>query len=376
LTTRASTIARARPDPAEPGLLEKIEAAAQRHGFVLNASQRAVIPSLERVSIAVAQAERGAGPLRRWFARRPHIRGLYLWGAVGRGKSFLVDEFFRTVPIAHKRRAHFHRFMQSVHHGLRELQGRPEPLDILARRIARETRLLCLDEFHVSDIGDAMLMRGLLEGLFRRAVVLVATSNERPDRLYEHGLQRAQFLPAIALIESELEVLELIGAEDYRLRTLERAGMYHTPSDREAAAALARAFEEVAGESGEANQTLDVDGRMLSALRLAPGVAWFDFNALCREARGTADYIELARRYHTILLSDVPALVPGLAEETRRFTWLVDEFYDRRVKLMLTAEVALERLFAAVHGLPGVERAASRLVEMQTALYLGLPHLA
>ena len=279
------------------------------------------------------------------------MRGIYLWGPVGRGKSFLMDEFFRLVPLEAKQRVHFHRFMQDIHHQLRELQGQADPLRIIAERMAEDTRLLCLDEFHVTDIGDAMLMRGLLEGLFERGMALVTTSNQRPDELYEHGLQRAQFQPAIELIKANTEVIELDGEQDYRLRTLERAGVYHWPLD--AAAHEPPGSRPSKGWPARPARTMcriEIEGRAIRALRLAPGTAWFDFDELCEGPRGTADYIELARRYHTVLVSGVPQFGPGMAESMRRFTWLVDEFYDRHVKLIVAAEVPSQELYAGMSG--------------------------
>jgi len=235
--------------------------------------------------------------------------------------------------------------------------------------------LLCLDEFHVTDIGDAMLLRGLLEGLFGLGVALVTTSNQHPDQLYAHGLQRAQFLPAIELLKRNTEVIELAGGEDYRLRTLENAGVYHFPLDTSALRVLEGAFEAVAGEVGEANVAVEIEGRLLQARRVGPGTAWFDFSELCDGPRATPDYIELARRYHTVLLWGVPCFRPEMRESMRRFTWLVDEFYDRNVKLVIAAEGLPGALFTQVEMTPERERTRSRLIEMQTARYLSRPHL-
>jgi cell division protein ZapE len=287
-----------------------------------------------------------------------------------------MDEFFNFVPFAKKRRAHFHRFMQSIHHNLRELQGEADPLKLIAARMARETQLLCLDEFHVTDIGDAMLMRGLLEGLIEQRIVLVTTSNQHPDELYAHGLQRAQFLPAIELINTNLEVVELDGDSDYRLRTLTRAGVYHQPLSAGAERALEDTFVGVAGEPGSVQVRIELEGRQVLTRRVATGAIWFDFAELCEGPRGTADYIELARRYHTVLVSGVPRFRPDQAESLRRFTWLVDEFYDRQVKLILSAEATVERLYDGVPERTDTERTRSRLIEMQTTRYLSLPHLA
>jgi cell division protein ZapE len=350
-----------------------LAAVAREHGFVLDPAQQRALHSLQRLYDDLART--GSGWLRIFTRPRP-IRGIYLWGPVGRGKSFLMDEFYRLAPVARKQRVHFHRFMQSIHHALRELQGQEDPVNIIAARIARDVRLLCLDEFHITDIGDAMLMRRLLEGLLSGGIALITTSNQHPDALYEHGLQRAQFVPAIDLLKTHLELVELNGDADYRLRALTLAGVYHYPLGETAERAQEAGFVALAGSLGEADQMLEIEGREVHARRVAPGVAWFDFADLCDGPRGTADYIELARRYHTVLVSGVPRFGPALRDSLRRFTWLVDEFYDRHVNLMLSAEAPVDQLCKDVPTTPDIERTASRLIEMQSAEYLSLPHLA
>jgi len=357
-------------------MVRDFERIARGHGFSLDPSQVQALASFQRLYDQLGQLAHPLWSWRRLWARAPSVPGIYLWGPVGRGKSFLMDEFFRLAPCTRKQRAHFHRFMQDIHHSLRELQGQPDPLKLIAEGMARKAQLLCLDEFHVSDIGDAMLMRGLLEGLLGHRVVIVTTSNEHPDELYAHGLQRAQFLPAIELLKANLEVVELNGGSDYRLRTLTRAGVYHQPLNAAAERALEEAFAGVAGEQGTTGSVIEVEGRRIAARRVAPGTAWFDFAELCEGPRGTADYIELARRYHTVLVSGVPRFRPDQAESLKRFTWLVDEFYDRHVKLIVSAEDLAERLYDAIPGEASIERTRSRLTEMQTARYLSLPHLA
>ncbi len=354
----------------------RLQAIANAHGFALDQAQRAAAASFDRLRTELLAAEQAQEGLLGWFRRPACPRGIYLWGPVGRGKSFLMDTFFHEVPLEGKRRVHFHRFMQDVHHELRDLQGQEEPLKVIAARLGRDTRLLCLDELHVVDIGDAMLMRGLLEGLLEQRVVLVTTSNQQPDDLYLHGLQRGQFVPAIELMKAHLEVLSVAGPDDYRLRTLERAGVYHCPLGAAAEAAQAAAFEGVAGEAGNPGAALDIEGRTIRSVRAGPGVAWFTFAELCEGPRGTADYIELARRYHTVLVSGVPQFQPAMGNAMRRFTWLVDEFYDRRVKLILSAAAPVTGLYEQVPQQPEVERTQSRLIEMQTSRYLGQEHLA
>ena len=272
--------------------------------------------------------------------------------------------------------------MQDIHRGLHESQGQAEPLAAIARDAAREVRLICLDEFHITDITDAMLMWRLLEGLFEQGVVLVTTSNYQPDELYRNGLQRDQFLPAIDLIKQHLEVVNVDGGADYRLRELEKAGVYHV--DDHADEKLEQAFIGVARHEAADQPQLDIEGRLVHARKHARGTAWFDFAELCDGPRAKADYIELARRYHTVLVSGVPRFTPDDEDKLRRFVWLVDEFYDRRVKLLLSAAAPLSELFSDAGSADLfqrtlnetlVERLVSRLTEMQTSDYLTLPHL-
>ena len=350
--------------------------AARSHGFSLDSSQLAALRHFERLRDELTESEQAEQSLLSVFLRQRPVRGLYLWGGVGRGKSFLMDAFFDSVPIERKSRVHFHRFMQDIHHRLRDLQGQENPLLQVARDLSQQLRLLCLDEFHVTDIGDAMLMRNLLRGLFDQGLVLVTTSNQKPDNLYRDGLQRAQFLPAIALIKQHLEILHVDGSADYRLRVLEKGGVFHFPADAAADAAMAQTFEAIAGGPGERDVELEIEGRVVRALRTGPSVAWFRFAELCGGPRGQADYIELARRFQTVLISEVQRLGPREADRRRRFTWLIDEFYDRRVNLILSAEAHLTELLQTVAGDVEAERAASRLVEMQTRQYLSEAHLA
>jgi cell division protein ZapE len=368
--------AQSNPTPLDPyrvGLIGRFHQIALRHGFSLDRSQERALRSFQGLYDELASQTR---PWLRLWSRPRRVPGIYLWGPVGRGKSFLMDEFFQLLPSAKKQRVHFHRFMQAVHHDLRTLQGAVNPLELIAARVAGETQVLCLDEFHVTDIGDAMLMRGLLEGLIEQRVVLVTTSNQHPDELYAHGLQRVRFLPAIELIKANLEVVQLDGDSDYRLRTLTRAGVYHQTLNSDAERALEDAFLGVAGEPGTAQVQVEIEGRQISARRVAAGAIWFDFAALCEGPRGTADYIELARRYHTVLVSGVPCFRLDQGDSLKRFTWLVDEFYDRHVKLIVSAEESAEHLFEAFPAGFDTQRTRSRLIEMQTTHYLSLPHLA
>ncbi|MEO7728768.1 MAG: cell division protein ZapE [Burkholderiales bacterium] len=345
----------------------------QAHGFELDGSQYAALQVLQGVYEDLIALERLEASLIRLLARKQTVRGAYLWGGVGRGKSFLMDSFFNCAPVARKKRIHFHRFMQEIHRALNLHQGKEDPLSIIAREIAKDTRLLCLDEFHVTDITDAMLMRRLLEGLFEHGVVLVTTSNQQPDQLYKDGLQRTQFLPAIELIKRHLHVVNVDGGTDYRLRELERAGVYHTGADAEAR--LEQAFINIARHDSTESSDLEIEGRLVHARRLARGVAWFDFRELCDGPRGKADYIELARRFHTVLVSGIPEFKIDETDVVRRFTWLIDEFYDRRVKLIVSAAAPPGELYAWAEGGDQFERTISRLIEMQTHDYLSQPHL-
>ena len=356
---------------------------AAEHGFLLDAAQTAALPHFERLYEDLIGLEQMEASLVRLLARKRVVSGLYLWGGVGRGKSFLMDSFFNCAPVARKRRIHFYRFMQEVHHGLRELQGQVDPLVLFARTLAKEVRLLCLDEFHITDITDAMLMCRLLEGLFEQGVVLVTTSNFEPDGLYLHGLQRSQFLPAIELLKQSLEVVGIDNGVDYRLRELEKAGVYHTEADSDAR--LEQAYLSIARHDSSEERQMEIEGRLVNVRRQARGVAWFDFPELCDGPRAKADYIELARRYHTVLLSGVPQFSIDDADKLRRFVWLVDEFYDRRVKLIIGAAMPAAELvedappensFQANLNASLNERLVSRLTEMQTRDYLTQPHLS
>ncbi|WP_028455334.1 cell division protein ZapE [Chitinilyticum litopenaei] len=300
-------------------------------------------------------------------------RGLYFWGGVGRGKSFLMDAFFASLPYRRKKRLHFHRFMQEVHAELRAQQGVADPLVAVAEKWARAVRVLCFDEFHVSDIADAMLLGRLMEQLFARGVVLVATSNYAPDALYPNGLQRQNFLPTIALLKERLDVLNVDGGQDYRMRTLSAARTYLTPLSADNDAELARLFDAIATGADLPN-TLTLAGRRLKPRRHAPGLVWFDFAVLCGDGRGQADYLELAQTYHTVLISNIPRLSAAQSNQARRFTWLVDVFYDHRVKLILSAAVGVDELYVEGPQAGEFFRTASRLTEMQSSEYLALPH--
>jgi len=306
--------------------------------------------------------------------RADPVRGLYLWGPVGRGKTWLMDLFFDSLPPGRRQRVHFHRFMQRIHQGLRDLGRTREPLDRIAAEWAAQADVLCLDEFFVADIADAMLLAGLLEGLFARGVTLVTTSNSEPDGLYQDGLQRAKFLPAIELIKQHTRVLNIGGDTDFRLRILEQSEIFHHPLDESADRVMTAAFERMAAEC-ELNHDLDINGRNFHARRRGDGIIWFEFDELCEKPRGAVDYIEIARAFNTVVVSNAPQLGEEDANTARRFITMVDEFYDRNVKLLMSAEVPVNELYTGNQLTFEFQRTASRLTEMQSHDYLARPHL-
>ena len=351
----------------------------QREGHVEDPAQLEVVARCEELQERILAQPPRKGGLRTMFFRshpRTPVRGLYLWGGVGRGKTFLMDLFFDSLAIRQKKRIHFHRMMHDVHARMKSLSFVENPLDKIAQRIALETRVLCFDEFFVSDIGDAMILGGLLEGLFKRGVTLVATSNSRPDDLYKDGLQRERFLPAIRLLNEHTDVVHMDGGTDYRLRLLQKAGTYLTPADGRAGEKLDDIFAETASTRIEDDIELDINGRPIRVRRCAKGIAWFRFGDLCDGPRSQADYIEIARWYPSVIVSGVPQFDAARDDQARRFIALVDEFYDRRVKLILSAEVAADQLYSGTRLAFEFKHTVSRLVEMQSSSYLALPHLA
>lgn len=353
---------------------ECYEEAIGRRGFQADAAQRVAVDRLQRLyDEFIAFKARRSNALMKVLdsslRRTPPPRGVYLWGGVGRGKSFLMDSFFSVVPVRRKTRVHFHEFMRGVHRELDELRGVADPLDEVARRAAMKYRLICFDEFHVSDIADAMILYRLLMALFARGVVFVMTSNYRPDTLYPDGLHRERILPAIALLEESLDILDVDGGVDYRTRTLEQTRMYLTPLGAETDRALRKAFAAIA-EVSDGDPRLEIETRTIRALRRAGGVVWFDFATLCGGPRSQNDYLELADRFHTVVLSGVPQMSASSSSEARRFTWLVDVFYDRRVKLIISAAVPPEELYTAGALANEFQRTVSRIREMQSVDYL------
>ena len=342
-------------------------------GYRADSSQLAALERLQRLDgdWRAYKAQR-SNALKKLIARPPAPRGVYLWGGVGRGKSFLMDAFYAAVPVLRKTRLHFHEFMRSVHRELDEVKGTPDPLDEVARRIARRHRLICFDEFHVSDIADAMILHRLLVKLFELNVGLVMTSNYAPDDLYPDGLHRDRLLPAIELLKARLDVVQVDGGVDYRQRAMEHIEAYLTPWGGGAEARLAAAFGRIA-EMDDDDPVLEIESRRIRARRRAGGVVWFDFAVLCGGPRSHADYLEIASQFHTVLLSNIPCMSAGQASEARRFTWLVDVLYDHRVKLLASAEAPPDLLYTAGVLSNEFARTASRLVEMQSREYLDTP---
>ncbi len=341
-------------------------------GFVADPAQRRAVERLQRLHEEwSAYKARRSTALRRLLIKPPLPRGVYLWGAVGRGKSFLMDSFYLCVPLTRKRRVHFHHFMREIHRELDALKGTEDPLAEVATRTARRLRLICFDEFHVSDIADAMILGRFLEQVMERGVEFVMTSNDHPEQLYAGGLQRERFLPVVELLRSRLDVLEVDNGTDYRRLKMEKLRVYHLGEGSEAA--LERIFAELR-DVEEERHPLDVEGRRIPYRRRAGGLVWFDFAVLCGGARSYADYVDLARRFHTVILSGVPRMPPRESDAARRFTWLVDVFYDDRVKLVVSAEAQPEGLFVEGGGAKTAaaefQRTVSRLHEMQSADYL------
>ena len=353
-----------------------------KEGFVKDPAQKMAVDKLqtlyEKLVEDQKQREKQAG---RWFNKFSRknplpVKGLYFWGGVGRGKTYLMDNFYESLPFKQKMRIHFHRFMQRVHAELKTLDQQKNPLTVVARRLSDEARIICFDEFFVSDIGDAMILAGLMGELFANGVSLVCTSNIEPDGLYKDGLQRARFLPAIALVKEHTEVVNVDGGNDYRLRTLEQAKLFHHPLDEQASINLEKMFGQLAVEAGSHGLELDVNGRVLTAKRHADDVVWFEFAELCDGPRSQNDYIELAREFHAVIISNVPQMSADTDDQARRFINLVDEFYDRSVKVIISAEAPIHEIYQGGKLSFEFERTESRLLEMQSHEYLEQEHKA
>jgi len=365
---------------ATGGPVDLYHRALERRGFKSDSSQLRAVERLQQLyeEWTDYKAKR-SNALWRLVVHPPLPRGVYLWGGVGRGKSFLMDSFYRCLPLVRKRRVHFHHFMRDVHRELEELKGREDPLAALAERIAKRYRLICFDEMHVNDIADAMIVGRLLGRIMDLGVVCCMTSNYHPDELYKDGLKRENFLPTIELLKTRLDVLHVDGGVDYRQRMLEDVQVYHWPLGEQAERALMENFKRIA-EVEEEFHELDVEGRVIPYRHRAGGVVWFDFSVICGWGRSQHDYLDLSKRFHTVIVSAVPRMGLKLAEEARRFTLMVDVFYDNRVKLIVSAEGPPEKLLrieedprdARLRAMVfEFERTASRLVEMQSRAYLG-----
>ncbi len=351
----------------------------QRDGFVPDAAQAQAVAKLQMLYEQLLAARQGKTTLlQRLF--RPGIgapvRGLYFWGGVGRGKTYLMDSFYESLPFQSKMRVHFHRFMRRVHRDLTQLRRSKNPLDKVAAGIAEEATVLCFDEFFVSDITDAMILGTLMEQLFKRGVTFVATSNIEPQNLYANGLQRQRFMPAIELIQRHCDVVNVDAGVDYRLRTLQRAPLFHHPLDDVAEQALNKLFEELVPNPEEIRKgvLLEVEGRDIPSRFVGEDVAWFHFTALCDGPRSQNDYIELAREFHAVVVSGVEVMDVRSDDRARRFINMIDEFYDRNVKLALSSQVPVEELYGGGNLSAEFARTTSRLLEMQSRAYLARPH--
>ena len=348
----------------------------QARGFAADAAQLAALARLEELRTRLCTA----GPARHWLGKllrrrqQPRVRGLYLWGGVGRGKTWLMDLFCDSLPQGYGRRLHFHRFMHEVHAELRTLRDARAPLEQVAKRIRGGLRVLCLDELFVADIADAMILGGLFSSLLAGGVTLVATSNVPPRELYKDGLQRVRFEPAIALLEQHLEIVQVAGPTDYRLRHLTQAGTYLSAAAPGAQAQLGTLFAELGGAHAQQGGVIEIEARSIPVVRLAHGAVWFEFQSLCASARSQEDYIELAREFHSVFLSNVPLLAAEQDNEARRLVALVDELYDHNVKLVVSAAAPPAQLYRGQRLREAFARTASRLIEMQSAEYLAREH--
>jgi len=341
-----------------------------QRGFTADPAQREAVSRLQAVYDEwVAYKAQRSSSLRRLIIRPDVPRGIYMWGGVGRGKSFLMDSFYSVVPVVRKTRLHFHEFMRGVHRELDELKGMADPLNEVANRIAKKYRLICFDEFHVSDVADAMILYNLLKALFDNKVSFIMTSNYEPDTLYPDGLHRDRLLPTIALLKEKLDILNVDAGTDYRKKVMEQVVAYHTPLGAQVDQALRDAFAGVA-ETADQDPKINIEAREIRALRRAGGVIWFDFATLCGGPRSQNDYLEIASRFHTVILSSVPRMSVSMSSEARRFTWLVDVLYDHNVKLIMSAEVEPDQLYTEGVLANEFHRTVSRIIEMQSAEYM------
>lgn len=356
----------------------------EKEDFLFDAAQENAVNHLQRLyddfqmkPLAVSGFKKVLNGWKKVYKKQESkpIKGLYFWGGVGRGKTYLVDTFYESLPFENKTRVHFHRFMHRVHQELKSLSKQSDPLKIIAKKFAGETQIICFDEFFVSDITDAMILGTLFEELFAHNVTLVATSNIIPDELYRNGLQRERFLPAIKLINEHTDIVNVDSGVDYRLRTLEQAEIYHYPLDKQADENLRHYFRQLSGDEGKAGQSIEINNRDLETVLVSDGVIYFDFSVLCESARSQGDYMEISQLYHTVLMANVKQMGADSDDSTRRFIALVDEFYERNVKLIISAEQPLEELYSGGRLAFEFKRCLSRLQEMQSHDYLASEHL-
>ncbi|HJV74573.1 MAG TPA: cell division protein ZapE [Noviherbaspirillum sp.] len=349
---------------------EFYEHALEQRGYKSDEAQRRAVERLQQTYDEWRGYKSQRSSKLKRLIKRPDVpRGVYMWGGVGRGKSFLMDSFYSVAPVVRKTRLHFHEFMRGVHRQLDELKGVADPLDEVAHRIAKKYRLICFDEFHVSDIADAMILYNLLKALFDNGVSFIMTSNYAPDLLYPDGLHRDRILPAIALLKDKLDVLNVDAGMDYRKRVLEQVEAYHTPLGAAANQALRDAFSTLADTTDE-DPRIHIEAREIKALRRAGGVVWFDFATLCGGPRSQNDYLEIASRFHAVILSGVPCMSAAMSSEARRFTWLIDVLYDHKVKLLMSAEVEPDKLYTEGMLANEFHRTVSRIIEMQSSEYM------
>ncbi|MGD9170982.1 MAG: cell division protein ZapE [Candidatus Thiodiazotropha sp.] len=345
----------------------------QKKGFSPDPHQESVVVSFERLVEALQRKQGTSGWL--WFKRNIPVEGIYLWGGVGRGKTWLMDLFFQHAREVGIERHHFHSFMRQIHQRLRQREGESAPLELIAAEMAQRMRVLCLDEFNVIDIGDAMLMRNLLEALERQRITLVTTSNQAPDDLYRNGLQRDSFLPAIEILKRSNQVIELSGDKDFRLQLFETSSVYHAPLNEASNRQMNLEFDRLTNESLVLNGCYEVPGGAIQFIKRAGGVIWCDFHALCGPPRWQNDYLELARSHHAVFISGIPHLGADSDDSARRFINLIDVFYDRKVKLVVSAEMQPHEIYGGKRLEFEFQRTASRLKEMQSTVYLKTPHL-
>ncbi len=354
-------------------LRARYEKQLEQHGYQADSHQLQIVSEFERLSLELKQKPKTKGLF--WRRKIEPVKGIYIWGGVGRGKTWLMDLFYSYQSGEGIERAHFHSFMRQVHEGLRRLEGQASPMNLIVAEMSERFRVLCLDEFHVIDIGDAMLMRALLEALQRHGIILVTTSNQPPDDLYKNGLQRDSFLPAIEILNRANRVMQLEGDTDYRLQLFQSSSVYHVPLGIESRSKMEEEFDRLTCSDAMQDGCYEVPGRAIRYIKRTEGVIWCDFDAVCGPPRWQNDYLELARSHHTVFISDVPHLDRSQDDSARRFINLVDVFYDRKVKLVISAEVPPDQLYSGTRLAFEFQRTVSRLKEMQSEAYLESPHL-